>query len=308
MSILYSRPAGQAAPSGTSVHCFVALKTSPMACSRGRSSAAAMARASIGPRRQQAKNASQPKQAPATSAPPLISTNVVSNSPRPEPASKASWMASNLLSRAPPPSSVFETGNPTKSLTGGCFLNATSMSRRETSVFPSRTKTSKSFRAAFSLRCAMGKPPIATPHLGSITLAVATGGAFTSGPTIAATFASLVEGSSRRPPDGNCATASTSREPLSRFLTASFRFFARNSCLDNSFSLRAWSFCNLFNRAFSFSLSIASLAFCCPLFWSVADGDEVTRGGLPPRSNKGALGGERQARASPPQPRCGDRP
>mmetsp|Transcript_66506 Transcript_66506/g.205652 ORF Transcript_66506/g.205652 Transcript_66506/m.205652 type:complete len:214 (-) Transcript_66506:347-988(-) len=145
MSILYSRPPGQAAPSGTTLHWGVGTNAGPLLCSRGISPAASAARACMGSSLQHSRKPSQAKCCPD---PPALSfSKVGDSSPRPEPDSKASWMARSRASNSAPPSSTLVTGRPKRRRTGGCFLRAMRTSRWETWPLPPRSRRSKSFRA-----------------------------------------------------------------------------------------------------------------------------------------------------------------
>mmetsp|Transcript_82901 Transcript_82901/g.261855 ORF Transcript_82901/g.261855 Transcript_82901/m.261855 type:complete len:364 (-) Transcript_82901:3-1094(-) len=148
ISILYSRPPGHTASPGTSAQRCVGTKAAPVACSLGSSAAAWRAPARSGPVRQLARNASRLNDWP----PPLASRSLSkagASSPRPEPASNESCIASNLASSASPPGSTLVTGKPKSRRTGGCLRRATSTSLLETCPPPPRSRDSNSLCRLF---------------------------------------------------------------------------------------------------------------------------------------------------------------
>mmetsp|Transcript_37408 Transcript_37408/g.105629 ORF Transcript_37408/g.105629 Transcript_37408/m.105629 type:complete len:288 (-) Transcript_37408:734-1597(-) len=171
-SILNSRPAGHVAPSGTSCQELVGRKAGPVECSRWMKADASLTRCFHGALWHLAAKASHPKLLPAGSAPPVLSASkAAASSPRPEPASNASWMASSLDSSVPPlRCSLLSTGRPNSLRTGGCFFSPMRTSRCETWPLLLRSRRSKSLRSGPSGATGAGQTSLcshAGPCLGA---------------------------------------------------------------------------------------------------------------------------------------------
>mmetsp|Transcript_38984 Transcript_38984/g.77625 ORF Transcript_38984/g.77625 Transcript_38984/m.77625 type:complete len:227 (-) Transcript_38984:104-784(-) len=222
---------------------------------------------------QLAQKASQLKDCPAPALPlepSQSSPKTLPNSPKPEPASNASWIASNRDSKLAPPSSTPLAGKPNNRRTCGCFFKATNTSRGDTVPLPLRSSISKSFRAigcasdgalAFDLPedGADGPAGVAPSSAGGTGAAGATGacaGAEASAAALASASPVVTSGAAA----GVSMSASSSRSCVSSR--------RRSFCCSLIWAFSCWAFSrsSFFRRAFSRSRSMASLAFCWPLF------------------------------------------